>query len=204
MIKIKIFKILSIFLMYPSLFLKDNIDSILNFVKEEKILQEEDVIKLSYFIDYIKDNNITLLQENYVSIFDRQKNFSLYLFEHIHGDSRERGMAMIDLQNLYKNYNFDINKHNELPDYIPLFLEFISLIPNQEAYMMLSEIINLISIIGKRLEIIQSPYFFIFSTIESLSSIKPDKLIVEKSINKEFLTKNNFDIDNEWEEKKIF
>jgi len=190
--------------MYPSSFLKDNIDSILNFVKEEKILQEKDFIKLSYFIDYIRDNNITILQEKYVSIFDRQKNFSLYLFEHIHGDSRERGMAMIDLQNLYKNYNFDINKHNELPDYIPLFLEFISLIPNQEAGVMLSEIINLVSIIGKRLEIVKSPYFFIFSIIESLSFIKPDKIIVEKSINKDFLTKNNFDIDNEWEEKKIF
>ncbi|HIH2762166.1 MAG TPA: nitrate reductase molybdenum cofactor assembly chaperone [Candidatus Azoamicus sp.] len=133
-----------------------------------------------------------------------KKKFSLYLFEHIHGDSRERGTAIIDLQNLYKNYNFDISEAKELPDYIPLFLEFISLIEESTAYDMLGEIINLISIIKNRLEIINSKYSILFSILESLSIIKPDYILVEKIINKDKEIDNKSNIDKEWEEEKIF
>lgn len=194
---------LSILLMYPNSQLKDNVNDISNIIKDDNnILQCKN--ELSSFLDYLNDNNLSFLQENYVSIFDRQKKFSLYLFEHIHGDSRERGTAIIDLQNLYKNNNFDISEARELPDYIPLFLEFISLVEEDEAYNMLGEIINLISIIGKRLELINSKYSIIFSILESVSKIKPDYLVVEKIISKDKDIDSESNIDKEWEEEKIF
>jgi len=191
--------------MYPTSQLKNNIDDIFTIVKknDDTILKIKKDILLS-FLTYLKENNLIFLQENYVSIFDRQKKFSLYLFEHIHGDSRERGTAIIDLQNLYKNYNFDISEAKELPDYIPLFLEFISLIEESTAYDMLGEIINLISIIKNRLEIINSKYSILFSILESLSIIKPDYILVEKIINKDKEIDNKSNIDKEWEEEKIF
>ena len=189
--------------MYPNSQLKDNVNDISNIIKDDNnILQCKN--ELSSFLDYLNDNNLSFLQENYVSIFDRQKKFSLYLFEHIHGDSRERGTAIIDLQNLYKNNNFDISEARELPDYIPLFLEFISLVEEDEAYNMLGEIINLISIIGKRLELINSKYSIIFSILESVSKIKPDYLVVEKIISKDKDIDSESNIDKEWEEEKIF
>jgi len=191
--------------MYPTSQLKNNIDDIFTIVKknDDTILKIKKDILLS-FLTYLKENNLIFLQENYVSIFDRQKKFSLYLFEHIYGDSRERGTAIIDLQNLYKNYNFDISEAKELPDYIPLFLEFISLIEESTAYDMLGEIINLISIIKNRLEIINSKYSILFSILESLSIIKPDYILVEKIINKDKEIDNKSNIDKEWEEEKIF
>ncbi|HIH2763096.1 MAG TPA: nitrate reductase molybdenum cofactor assembly chaperone [Candidatus Azoamicus sp.] len=188
--------------MYPSAQLKDNINNISNIIKDEIQFTKQN--ELSSFLDYLKQNNLSFLQENYVSIFDRQKKYSLYLFEHIHGDSRERGTAIIDLQNLYKNHNFDISEAKELPDYIPLFLEFISIIDEKEAYNMLSEVINLISIIRQRLELINSKYSILFSILESLSKIKPDYLVVEKIINKDKDIDNESNIDKEWEEEKIF
>lgn len=190
--------------MYPDDHLKEHLDLFLSFIKNDKLLSQNNIESLSFFINYLKTNNLSFLQEKYVSIFDRQKSFSLYLFEHIHGDSKERGIAMVDLQNLYKRNNFEINKTKELPDYLPLFLEFISLISEKEAYNLLGEIINLISIIGKRLEIINSQYYLIFSTLESLSVYKSDHDIVKKAIDKNALLKNNFNIDKEWEEKQIF
>lgn len=188
--------------MYPNSQLKDNVDNILTIIKDDNDIDQTGV--LSSFLNYLKNNNLSFLQENYVSIFDRQKKYSLYLFEHIHGDSRERGTAIIDLQNLYKNHNFDISEAKELPDYIPLFLEFISLMEEENAYNMLGEIINLISIIRKRLELINSEYFAIFSTLEFLSKIKPDYLVVEKIVNRDKDINSESNIDKEWEEEKIF
>ncbi|HIH2763411.1 MAG TPA: nitrate reductase molybdenum cofactor assembly chaperone [Candidatus Azoamicus sp.] len=97
--------------MYPNVQLKNNIDYILlTLNKDEEIFKKNELLS---FLKYFKESNLTSLQEHYVSIFDRQKKFSLYLFEHIHGDSRERGTAIIDLQNLYKSHNFFINESKE-------------------------------------------------------------------------------------------
>lgn len=202
MIKNKIFKILSILLMYPDQQLKDNAENISIIIRDDNDILKKD--ELSSFLIYLKETNLSLLQENYVSLFDRQKKFSLYLFEHIHGDSRERGNAIVDLQNIYKNNKFDINDTKELPDYIPLFLEFISMMEEKEAYDMLGEIVNLIHIIGKRLEIINSNYSIIFSILESLSKIKPDYSIAKKILSKDNNIEKHSNIDKEWEEEKIF
>lgn len=190
-------------MIYPDEYLKENLNLLSDLVKIEKI-SHEDKEKFLHFIDYLRTNDLSFLQEKYVSIFDRQKKFSLYLFEHIHGDSRERGSAMIDLQNLYKNNKFEITESKESPDYIPLFLEFISLMEEKDAYAMLGEIINLISVIRKRLELIESPYADIFYLLESLSLIKPDYSIIEKTINKDKKDAMQSNIDKEWEEEKIF
>lgn len=201
--KTKIFKLISILLNYPDRYLKEHLNTILIFIKDDKTLSEDSRERLSSFIIYLETNNLMFLQEKYVSLFDRQKSFSLYLFEHIHGDSKERGSAMIDLQNLYKSYGFGINETKELPDYLPLFLEFISLIPEKEAYNLLGEIINLISVIKKRLEISKSQYFLVFSVLESLSAFKPDYNIVNKAIDKGILLENILNADKELEEKQI-
>ena len=59
-------------------------------------------------------------------MFDYSKSASLYLFEHVHGDSKDRGQAMVDLIDLYKENGLQINQP-ELPDYLPVFLEFLAI-----------------------------------------------------------------------------
>ena len=65
-------------------------------------------------------------------LFDRTRSLSLHLFEHVHGESRDRGQAMVDLKSTYEDHGFEIDAR-EMPDYIPLFLEFLSLLPEDEA-----------------------------------------------------------------------
>jgi nitrate reductase delta subunit len=185
LIKNKIFKYFSILLLYPNSLLKKNIREVYKIIENEKLIQIEDLNKLILFINYIEKNDLIKLQENYVYLFDRQKKFSLYLFEHIHGDSKSRGMAMIDLKNFFFKYKIKINEKNELPDYIPVFLEFLSLIDKKDVKKILNEIVNILSIIRMNLEKINNPYSNIFSIIENLSEKKADNLIINKVIKKE-------------------
>lgn len=195
----------SILLSYPDLKLKNNIDDVYTIIEKENILSSDNILKIKTLIDFIKNNNLTYLKEYYVSIFDRKKDFSLYLFEHIHGDSRERGMAMIDLMELYKKSNFLIYKKTELPDYLPLFLEYLSVIPQKKALILIGDIINIISILSHRLSIINSTYSVIFTILENMSPIKCDSKTIEQIIvNFNTNNKNHFDFDKDWEEPKAF
>jgi len=204
LIKIKTYKVFSTLLLYPNDELKQNIDFINEIFQEENLFPLDELKKFDLFVSYIKKNTLLDLQELYVSVFDRQKYFSLYLFEHIHGDSRERGMAMIDLGNLYKKSSFEILS-GELPDYIPVFLEYLSLLSKDKAALLLGEIVNIIAVLSRRLESINSPYYIIFSFLEFLSSVKSDKEIIEKILNTNIFSNNeNFDIDKNWEEPKVF
>lgn len=205
MFKTKTYKIFSTLLVYPNEELKKNINLVSTILKEEGLLSKIEINKLDDLISYINSTDLLDLQEKYVSIFDRQKKFSLYLFEHIHGDSRERGMAMVDLKNLYKASNFDISINEELPDYIPVFLEYLSLIPREKASILLGEVINIIAVLGKRLKLNNVLYYIVFNLLECLSYIKPDKGIIDNIIlNKQDDKVNNYKIDKDWEEPKVF
>lgn len=200
MIKIKTYKIFSTLLLYPDSELKNNIDLVLDILIKEAVLKTEYIEIVKLFIEYIKNNDLLFLQEEYVSLFDRQKNFSLYLFEHIHGDSRDRGMAMIDLKNLYKTSNFDIPLGGELPDYLPVFLEYLSVLSLDKSSLLLGEVINIIAILRYRLNLINNIYYKLFYALESLSAIKSDNSIIEKSN-----SCNNFNLNNkDFDDTKIF
>lgn len=64
-------------------------------------------------------------QERYVHLFDRTRSLSLHLFEHVHGEGRDRGQAMVDLKLLYERAGLFLSE-DELPDYLPAFLEYLS------------------------------------------------------------------------------
>jgi nitrate reductase delta subunit len=76
-------------------------------------------------------------QEEYVNLFDRGRSTSLHIFEHVHGDTRNRGPAMIDLARAYQAAGYALAA-NELPDYLPLFLEFLAVAPEATAADMLA------------------------------------------------------------------
>lgn len=199
------YKVFSVLLDYPSFSLKNDINFSFNILEKEGLFSYIDLKKIYNFVSYINNTDLLFLQEKYVSIFDRKKTFSLYLFEHIHGDSRERGMAMIDLKNLYKISNFDIELGGDLPDYIPLFLEYLSLLHKNKASKLLGEIIDIISIIGNRLKLCNDLYYILFNSLENLSFIKPNKLLVHKMLNNNEYNKSySFNLDQEWKEPKVF
>ncbi len=90
------------------------------------------------------------LQERYVGLFDRSRALSLHLFEHVHGESRDRGQAMADLLALYDSHGMEMGP-GELPDYLPAFLEFLSLLPDDEARGLLAEPAGILRALADRL-----------------------------------------------------
>lgn len=90
------------------------------------------------------------LQACYVDLFDRGRATSLYLFEHVHGESRDRGQAMADLIDLYRRNGLETTAE-ELPDFLPLFLEFLSTRPEAEARSLLAEPAAILRALADRL-----------------------------------------------------
>ena len=124
---------------------------------------------------FMGEHSLIALQENYVATFDRNPAHSLHLFEHVHGESRDRGQAMVDLMDEYRKYGMEPDE-NELPDYVPLFLEFLGELPPESAKQMLGEAIHVLAAIGQRLRRNESPYAAVFSVLESLSDVAPQAL----------------------------
>ena len=203
--KINTYKILSIILKYPTEQLIKYVSYFFNVLKQEKLLVDNTIEKLGLLFTYLSNTDLTKLQEGYVSIFDRQKAFSLYLFEHIYGDSGDRGQAMVDLKNVYITSNLSLIS-TELPDFIPLFLEYLSLLSVEESSRLLSEPINIFSILGRRLKQINNLYWVVFFALEELAFVKADNMVVQNALRME---KKGFklveeEIDKEWEEKSTF
>jgi nitrate reductase delta subunit len=77
-------------------------------------------------------------EEEYVRLFDRGRGTSLHLFEHVHGDTRNRGPAMIELAQVYEQSGYALDAR-ELPDFLPLFLEFCAVAPEEVARNLLTQ-----------------------------------------------------------------
>jgi len=112
------------------------------------------------------------LQEAYVATFDRMRSLSLHLFEHVHGDSRDRGPAMLDLVDLYRQHGLDVTAR-ELPDYLPLFLEFLSILPAGKAHEQLRDAGKILAALHDRLNRRNSPYRHVFAALLHLAQAKP-------------------------------
>lgn len=112
------------------------------------------------------------LQAEYVGLFDRVRSLSLNLFEHFHGDSRDRGQAMAELVALYRRHGLDVTAR-EMPDHLPLVLEFLSLRPPAEARALLAETAPILAQLAHRLERRGSPYAGIFRALLHLADAAP-------------------------------
>jgi nitrate reductase delta subunit len=111
-------------------------------------------------------------QERYGALFDRVRSVSLHLFEHVHGASRDRGMAMVDLMALYRRHGLEIAA-NELPDYVPMFLEFLSTIDPAEAARLLGDTAHIVDRIHGRLAERGSAYAAVFAALLRLAGAAP-------------------------------
>lgn len=112
------------------------------------------------------------MQERYVLLFDRTRSLSLHLFEHVHGESRDRGQAMIDLKSQYEAAGLMMSAA-ELPDFLPLFLEYLATRPLKEACETLGQPAHIFAALAERLRKRQSPYEAVFRALVALSAAKP-------------------------------
>ena len=111
-------------------------------------------------------------QELYIDTFDRGRRTSLNLFEHVHGDSRDRGQAMVDLLEMYRAAGIELQT-DQLPDYLPAFLEFLSVLPAREARSHLAEVTHLLRAVGAVLASRGSDYAGAFDLLLALAGEPP-------------------------------
>lgn len=166
----KTFKALSLLLMYPEPDWLTALPELDDALAAEAGFNGDARVRLAPLFDLLRQSDLVALQENYVATFDRNPSHSLHLFEHIHGESRDRGSAMIDLLQEYWKHDFDASSA-ELPDYVPLFLEFLSLLPSDEALALLGDAVHVLAAIGRKLDANGSPYATAFQVLEALSPV---------------------------------
>jgi nitrate reductase delta subunit len=166
-------KALSALLAYPDAALVEAVPEIREAIAREGVLPGAPRRALHPLLTELEGSDLIDLQEGYVDLFDRTRSLSLHLFEHVHGESRDRGQAMIDLQALYGTHGLAVEA-SELPDHLPLFLEFLSTLPLAEAREHLGQTAHICAAIGERLAKRGSPYAAVFAALVALSATRPD------------------------------
>jgi len=169
---IRTFKAFSALLTYPTKEMQEAVPEFAAAIDREALLPASVRRELQVLLVEISSGDLYDLQERYVLLFDRTRSLSLHLFEHVHGESRDRGQAMIDLKSQYENAGLEIGT-TELPDFLPLFLEFLSTRPRVEAYELLGQPAHILSAFAERLRKRHSAYEAVFRALVALAAAKP-------------------------------
>ena len=197
------FRVLSALLSYPTDALIDAASEFLAVLDAEKLVPSACRGSVDALIEEIAVGELYDLQERYGLLFDRSKTLALHLFEHVHGESRDRGQAMVDLKGMYENAGLVIAA-NELPDYVPLFLEFLSTRPVNEARELLGQTAHIFAALAERLGRRQSSYKAVFDALVAIAAEAPRRDIVD-----ELLKTPDADpmdlaaLDAAWEEEEV-
>jgi nitrate reductase delta subunit len=200
---VKTLKILGLLMSYPRPEWVAHLDECQPVLEQEALLPKKKLKGVLNFITRLQTADIYEAQEQYVSTFDRGRSHCLHLFEHIHGESRDRGQAMVNLADAYAEKGLFIDKA-ELPDYIPLFLEYLSMCPVDEALELLGEPIDIMATIATRLRKRDSSYAVLFDALVAMSKVKPSQEKI-REIEAQILEDQSLEaMDKEWEESAAF
>ena len=171
----KHYQVLSALLLYPEPELLANLPELEQVLTDTPEWQAPWNALLQPLLTYLAETGLIELQQNYVMTFDRNPSHSLHLFEHIHGESRDRGQAMVDLMEEYKTHGLEMTG-DDLPDFVPLFLEFLSQQDEAEALRLLSDAIHVLAHIGRKLAANGSPYAVVFDVLERICPVAAEAL----------------------------
>ena len=199
----KTFKVLSLLLTYPDEEIQAAAAEMKQVLAAEKLVAAKSLNGLSILLDEMEGGDLFDLQERYVLLFDRTRSLSLHLFEHIHGESRDRGQAMVDLAAHYEKHGLVIGAR-ELPDFLPLFLEFLGTRPDKEARELLSEPLHVIAALGERLRKRKSPYAWVFLALEDIAAGKPARAAIETLLAEPDEDPSDLEaLDRAWEDQAV-
>ncbi len=198
----KILKALSLMLDYPQSDLQQYNQELSQEVMNCDGLSASCRAQLIELLHHLRDQDLMDLQEQYDSLFERGRAHSLLLFEHVHGESRERGQAMVDLMALYERAGYEIQVR-ELPDYLPLYLEFLSTRPVSEIKQGIEEVAHIVALIAVRLKKCASPYATALTALLEIAQLTIDFKSLEKECADEPSDRTLQAIDKVWEEEMV-
>lgn len=195
-------KVLSLMLSYPETETLAALDEMAAVVEQENLLLDDHKKSVLVLIDTYRGADLLDAQEAYVALFDRGRFLSLYIFEHVHGESRDRGQAMVNLLQMYESHGFEMSTH-ELPDYIPLFLEFLSQQEQAEAAQLLHDAMPVLSLLGARLAERGSEFRVIFDALSGFAG-EPEALAeIRQQAATEGEDETLVNMDEIWEEEAV-
>ena len=164
-------RVLAALLSYPDTGMRGHLPEMREILRGESVLPDARRAELGALIESLARAEQLEVEADYVELFDRGRGTSLHLFEHVHGDSRDRGPAMIDLAQTYEKAGLYLAP-GELPDYLPAVLEFVSTQPPREATAFLSEMAHIFTAIFSALRERASPYASVLGALLELAGEK--------------------------------
>lgn len=197
----KILKLIGVLMEYPKPALWSHGDE-LRAAAHAPALSPERRVALAGFIDALLVQEPMDAQERWLELFDRGRAMSLLLFEHIHGESRDRGQAMVDLVETYRKAGFEMDTR-ELPDYLPLVLEYLSTRPGDEVHDWLHHISHILELLAARAQQRQSDYAVLFESLVELAHGKVDLAVLQTRVASEARDDTPAAMDKVWEEEAV-
>lgn len=186
-------RVLARLLAYPDAELRAQLSDMRAALHTDKVLKSARLTELDALINTLQHGDALDNEAKFVEIFDRGRSTSLHLFEHVHGDSRERGPAMIDLAQTYEKAGLFLAE-GEMPDYLPVVLEFVSTQPPKEARAFLGEMAHIFNAIFSALQQRESRYASVLGALLEIAgeTAHPVKVIPDEPL------------DKAWEEPVVF
>lgn len=194
--------IISRLLEYPDAALWQHQQELFDALTDTQHLSLQNAHHLGVFIRDLLQEDLLDAQAAYGELFDRGRATSLLLFEHVHGESRDRGQAMVDLLAQYERAGLMLDSR-ELPDHLPLYLEYLAQLPAQDAINGLRDIAPILALLGARLQQRESRYAVLFDLLIALSDTQMDTHKVSKKIADEARDDTPQALDAVWEEEQV-
>ena len=191
----QILKVISLLMEYPDELLWECKDDALALIRR-------DAPMLTDFTCDLLNAPLLDKQAEWCEVFDRGRTTSLLLFEHVHAESRDRGQAMVDLLAQYEQHGLQLNSR-ELPDHLPLYLEYLAQLPKSEAISGLQDIAPILALLCARLQQRESRYAVLFELLLKLANTAIDSDKVAEKIADEARDDTPQALDAVWEEEQV-
>lgn len=191
----QILKAIGLLMEYPDEFLWQCKEEVLSMVRRDAPLLDD-------FAAAMLNAPLLDKQAEWCEVFDRGRATSLLLFEHVHAESRDRGQAMVDLLAQYEKAGLVLDCR-ELPDHLPLYLEYLSILPEAEAREGLQNVAPILALLGGRLKQRDTPWYLLFDALLNLAGSPLSSDSVTKQVKQETRDDTRKALDAVWEEEQV-
>jgi len=161
-------RVLAALLRYPDAGFRAAVPELQQALRSEAALPAARIDELCALLQRLQRDDPFTVEAEFVDLFDRGRGTALHLFEHIHGDSRDRGPAMVDLQQTYEAAGLHLAP-GELPDHLAVVLEYASTQPPREARDFLAETAHIVRAVFSALQRRQSAYASVLAAVLELA-----------------------------------
>lgn len=196
----QLLQLLSRLIDYPDEMLYSNMHDVTIFLLSQEL---EDGVreKVLRFVDHFRGYDLLDWQSEYDGLFERGRAVSLHIFEHVHGESRDRGQAMVDLMGHYRSAGLSLSER-ELPDYLPTYLEFCTT-QGDAAQGWLQDISHVLALLAARLKEKGSPYALLVESLVAVAGVDVDMAALQQKVAGEEPDDTPEALDKIWEDEVV-